>query len=412
MRTILHSDLNYFYAAVECLYQPSYRDKPLSVAGSTEERHGIILTSNPIAKKCGVKTGEAIWQAKQKCPELITVTPNYSLYLRFSKMVREIYTEYTNQIEPFGIDEAWLDVTGSQDLYGSGLKIATEINQRVKRELGLTVSIGVSWNKIFAKLGSDYKKPDGITVFDTNNYRDSAWRLPVEDLLYVGRATKKKLNDRCIRTIGDLANTDVRLLRSALGKMGVVLHTFANGRDMSPVAHMGEKTMVKSVGNSFTAPRDLVSLEDAKPLMFALAESVSMRLREQGLAARTIVVSIRTSELNHFERQAKLERFTDITEEIIQASIELMRKVYQWNRPMRSLGIRVTDLVPNRQPVQLQFGFDEEKRERLEKLDQTVDQLKVRFGNLCIRRATMLVDAPVSELDAKKNHVIHPVGYF
>ena len=258
-RIVLHSDANCFYASVEMLYHPEFDGKPLAVGGDPEARHGIVLTANYIAKRKGVKTGMALWQAKQACPDLIFVPPRMDLYLKFSGMLREIYSDYTNQIEPYGCDESWLDVTGSSSLKGDGRKIAEEISRRVKKELGITVSIGISWNKIFAKLGSDYKKPDGITEFNRQNYKDLIWRLPASDLLYVGRSTRRVLTKYGIRTIGELACADPDFLERQLGKMGLVLYSFANGWDDSQVAAEGYSAPIKSIGNSTTAPRDLVT---------------------------------------------------------------------------------------------------------------------------------------------------------
>ena len=203
--TILHSDANCFYASVEMIYHPEYAGCPLAVGGNPEARHGIILTANYIAKKKGVKTGQALWQAKMACPELVIVPPRMDLYLNFSSILREIYGEYTDLVEPYGCDEAWLDVTDSAVLKGKGRNIAEEISRRVKRELGITVSIGISWNKIFAKLGSDYKKPDGITAFTKENYKELLWRLPAAYLLYIGRSIRNTLNRYGIKTIGELA---------------------------------------------------------------------------------------------------------------------------------------------------------------------------------------------------------------
>ena len=258
-RVVLHSDANCFYASVEMLYHPELDGKPLAVGGDPEARHGIVLTANYIAKRKGVKTGMALWQAKQACPDLIFVPPRMDLYLKFSGMLREIYSDYTNQIEPYGCDESWLDVTGSSSLKGYGRKIAEEISRRVKKELGITVSIGISWNKIFAKLGSDYKKPAGITEFNRQNYKDLIWRLPASDLLYVGRSTRRVLTKYGIRTIGELACADPDFLERQLGKMGLVLYSFANGWDDSQVAAEGYSAPIKSIGNSTTAPRDLVT---------------------------------------------------------------------------------------------------------------------------------------------------------
>lgn len=377
-RTILHSDMNSFYASVECLYHPEVRDKPVAVAGDVEARHGIILAKNQHAKKFGIQTGEAIWQAQRKCPELVLFPPDFPKYLYFSKRARQIYADYTDQVEPFGLDECWLDVSGSIGLFGSGMTIAQEIRNRIKAELGVTVSIGVSWNKIFAKLGSDYKKSDAITVFHHENYRDLIWPLPVGDLLYVGPSTKRKLRNMAVFTIGDLAQVNVRYIRSALGKMADILYGFANGLDITPVTHIRDTSPIKSIGNSCTAPHDLRSEEDAKMLLTALGESVGMRLREQGMQARTVCISIRDDELYRFERQCKLKQPTDITGEIIHTALSLLRRQYNWQCPLRSLGIKVTDLTAGRSAVQLDLFTD--------------DRLRGRFCNNCIQWAVVLQD--------------------
>ena len=276
-RTVLHVDCNKFYASVECLHRPELRDKPVAVGGSTESRHGIILTKNEIASRYGLVAGEPLWQARQKCPQLVVVPPNFPLYMRFSKMARRIYEDYSDYIEPFGLDENWLDVTGDDR---TGEQIAQEIRRRVKAELGITVSVGVSFNKIFAKLGSDYKKPDAITEFNRENYKDRIWQLPASDLLYVGRQTNKKLQKLGIRTIGQLAESDEKLLESHFGKIGNVLWAFANGWDEDPVCKEGYEAPIKSIGNSTTTPRDLENDLDVWIIQIALAESVAARLRK------------------------------------------------------------------------------------------------------------------------------------
>lgn len=410
-RVVLHSDLNSFYASVECLHHPELRDKPVAVSGHAELRHGIILTRNPLAKQYGVKTGEAIWQAKEKCPALVCVPPNFPLYLRYSRMARSIYADYTNRVEPFGIDECWLDVTGSLGILGTGEHIAQEISTRIKKELGVTVSIGVSFDKIFSKLGSDYRKPDAITVFDRENFRELAWQLPAEALLYVGPATRRKLYARGIHKIGELARTDPGNLHAMFGKVGWILHTFANGLDATPVAQTGAVAAVKGIGNSCTAVRDLTCEEDVKMMLYVLAESVGARLREQGVCARTVVISVRGNDLMHFERQKKLKKPTDITPEIIGAALELFRANWRWDRPIRSVGVRVTDFVSGSEAVQLDFFGDEARRERRETIDETLDALRDRFGNGCVRRATVLQDEKLTGFDPKNEHIIHPVGY-
>jgi len=406
-RVILHADMNNFYASVECVHRPEIRNKPVVVGGDEELRHGIVLAKNDIAKAAGVRTGEALWQAREKCGGLIVLPPNYPLYLRYAKLARSIYADYTFRIEPFGLDEAWLDVSGED-----GVRIADEIRSRVRRELGVTASVGVSYNKVFAKLGSDLKKPDATTLISRDNFKAVAWPLPVEELLYVGRATTLKLRRLGITTIGELAATPVSLLHSLFGKVGDVLHTFANGADESPVMRMDEESMIKSIGNSTTTPRDLVCNEDVKITLFALCESVCARMREHGFLCRTVAVSIRDNELFRFERQCKLGRPSHISGEIADAAMRLFAQSYSWPRPVRSLGVRCTDLIPASAPIQLSAFSDERRREKMAALDGAVDELRRRFGHFCIQRACMLADKPLGSVDPKDDHIIHPVGFF
>ena len=339
-RTVLHIDCNKFYASVECLYRPEIRNKPVAVGGDVESRHGIILTKNEIASKYGLTVGEPLWKARKKCPDLIIVPPNYPLYLRFSKLARMIYADYSEFIEPFGLDENWIDVSGSVQ---SGEEIANEIRERVKSELGITVSVGVSFNKIFAKLGSDYKKPDAVTVISKDNFRDIVWPLPCGDLLMVGRATAAKLNSYGIKTIGELANTDEKFLKTVLGKNGQTLRDYANGLDISPVRRADEASDVKSVGNSTTTPRDLVDNDDVKIVFRVLCESVATRLREQGIKGKTVTISVRDVNLNSFTRQQKMKAHSDISSEIHTCAMTLFLNNYNWLYPIRSLGVSVSD---------------------------------------------------------------------
>ena len=411
-RVIIHSDANCFYASVEMLYHPEFAGKPLAVGGDPEARHGIVLTANYIAKKHGVKTGMALWQARQECPDVIFVPPRMDLYLKFSSMLREIYGEYTDKIEPYGCDEAWLDVSDSSSLKGDGRKIADEISARVKKELGITVSEGISWNKIYAKLGSDYKKPDAITEFNRENYKSLIWKLPASDLLYVGRSTNRTLSKYGIHTIGDLACTDPDFLLKTLGKMGLVIHSFANGWDESPVATEGYSAPIKSIGNSTTTPRDLENDLDVQIIFMVLAESVSARLRKHGFKCNTVAISIRDNSLYHFSRQMHLREPTDITDEIMNAAMELFRNNYDWSHPIRSLGVRGADLVTADIPVQMSLFMNEEKRAKQEKMDKAVDEIRRRFGYFSIQRAFMYQDKILSKLDAQGSHTVHPVGYF
>ena len=406
-RTILHVDCNKFYASVECLYRPEIRDKPVAVGGSTESRHGIILTKNEIASKYGLTVGEPLWQARQKCPDLIIVPPNYPLYLRFSRLCRKVYEDYTDLIEPFGLDESWLDVTGMQK---SGIEIAEEIRHRIKTELGITVSVGVSFNKIFAKLGSDYKKPDAVTVIDRNNFKDIAWCLPCSDLLFVGRSTTKKLNYYGINTIGDIANADPAFLKRILGKNGETLYAFANGNDISRVRHKDETDDVKSVGNSTTTPRDLVDDCDVKTVFRVLCESVSTRLREQGLKGRTVTIWVRDTGLSSFTRQKSLSVCTNVSTEILKTAMELFTANYDWKSHIRSLGVSVSDFDSGL-CEQFDFARTVEQREKQEKIEITLDLLKRRFGNYCIQRACQLERRDLSGFNPHDEHIIHPIAY-
>ena len=411
-RIILHSDCNSFYASVECLHHPEIREKPVAVGGDIEQRHGIILAKNQLAKQFHVSTGEAIWQAKQKCPELIVLPPNFPLYLRFSRLARDIYLDYSNRVEPFGLDEAWLDITSSENQKDKGERTAQEIRKRIREELGITVSIGVSYNKIFAKLGSDYQKPDAVTLITKENYRQIAWPLPLSDLLYVGPATKRKLNGFGVHTIGELAQTPVEILRSKFGKIGDILWCFSNGLDSSPVADFQNQPVVKSIGNSTTAPRDLERDEDVKMILYVLADSVARRLREQGLKGRTIHISVRDNSLFSFTRQKSLLSYTNLTGEIAGEALSLFREHYRWKRPVRSVGISVSDLAADTIYSQTSLFCDEVKREKVERLDKALDRLKARFGTFAVQPAVLLKDRKLSGFDPKNDHIIHPVGYF
>ena len=426
-RTILHSDCNCFYASVELLHHPELRGKPVAVGGDPEARHGIVLTADYAAKRRGVKTGMALWQARQVCPDIIFLPPRMDLYLRFSRMAQEIYAEYTDKREPYGIDESWLDVTDSVSLKGDGYHIAQEISCRMKKELGITVSVGVSFNKIFAKLGSDYKKPDAITTMNKDEYRDKAWPLPVSDLLYVGSATNNKLRGIGIRTIGDLARTEESLLVRKLGKMGSILWAFANGYDESPVKLENTSAPIKSVGNSTTTPKDMETDEDVKIVLYILAESVAARLRENGFRCRTVEISIRDKDLLHFSKQVKLQNASNITREIAEAGYKLYKESYRmpadehelknsrpefYQKPLRSIGIRGTDLVTDYFWEQLDMFMDPKEREKQMKVDAAVDNIRKRFGFYSIQRGLMYQDRILSACDAKSDHTVHPHGYF
>ncbi len=407
-KVILHIDCNKFYASVECLHHPELRDKPVAVGGSAESRHGIILTKNEFASKYGLTVGEPLWKARQKCPDLIVVPPNFPLYVRFSKMARRIYEDYSDYIEPFGLDESWIDVTGDRR---GGENIALEIKERIKAELGITVSIGVSFNKVFAKFGSDYKKPDAVTVINKDNYKDIVWKSPCSDLLLVGPATTRKLNSYGIYTIGDLAQTDTKFLKSVLGKNGELIHNFANGLDNSPVSHKDDERAVKSIGNSTTTPRDMVNNDDVKAVVTVLGESVARRMREQGLKGKTVTISVRDKNLYSFTRQCKLSSSTDVSIEIINKAMTIFYENYKWNNPVRSIGVAVSDFNID-EGIQYDLSGSVEKREKLEKLERAVDDIRRRFGTYAVQRASLLKDEGLSRFNPHDDHAIHPVGYF
>lgn len=412
MRTILHVDLNNFYANVECLYNPALRDKPVAVAGDPKNRHGIILAKNMPAKKLGVKTGEAIWQAKNKVPDLICVPPQYDKYLRFSRAARQIYYRFTDQVEAFGIDECWLDVSGSLNLYGTGPEIAEKIRRTMKDELGLTVSVGVSWNKIFAKFGSDYKKPDAVTCIKQDNYQDIIWKKPASELLYVGHATERKLKGIAIFTIGDLARRDPALLKLTLGKWGVILSDFARGLDSSPVRVIDERSAVKSIGNGVTTPRDITNADDAKIVYICLAESVAARLRENALKCTGVEITLRDNSLYTVTRQMQLPYPTCYAEDILKAAMQLLYRNYDFyrNKHLRSIGLRGINLVTAETGYQLDL-FAPDTTDKKDKLAKAVDQLRRRFGHDAVLRAACLLDKQLN-INPKDDHVIHPYSYF
>lgn len=409
MRTILHSDMNNFYASVECLYNSSLKGKPVVVAGDEESRHGIVLAKSYEAKRFGIRTGEALWEARRKCPEVVFVPAHYDRYLKYSSLAREIYVSYTDQVEPFGLDECWLDVTGSGRLFGDGQHIADAIREQVRRDLGLTVSVGVSFNKVFAKLGSDIQKPDATTVIGPEDFREKTWSLPVSDLLYVGPATTEKLGRYGIRTIGDLARYDPDLLRHSFGKVGVMLWTFANGQDRSGVSPYYAVPPVKTIGNSTTAPRDLRTEDDVKITLYALGESVAARLRAQRTVCSTVQLGIRDTALIWYERQTKLLRPTSSSSDLVNAAMDLYRR-NRPDRPIRSLSLRAGGLGLEDEAPQLSLFPEDNRSQRRMELERTVDSIRGKYGYASIRRGIML-KSPELDLDAQRDHVIHPVGF-
>ena len=335
-------------------------------------------------------------------------TPDKSGY------TREIFLRYSDQVEPFGLDEAWIDCTGSWQIHGDGPTIAKKISDTVKDELGITCSIGVSWNKTLAKLGSDYKKPDATTIISRDNFKKIVWLLPASDLLYVGSKTAAKLSNYAIHTIGDLAQTNPKFLQEKLGKVGVMLWQFANGMDSAPVAKYEYKDVIapiKSIGNSWTTPRDLLTDEDVWIVILLLAESVAARLRENHFRCRGVEVTLRDSSLFSFERQCKLQQPTMQEQEIAEAAYKLYKKNYRWGEHLRSIGVRAIDLRPETEPCQISFDCSAEKQEDLEKLESAIDNVRGRFGYYALQRGVMYCDRALSHCDAKGDHTIHPHGY-
>ncbi len=406
-RQILHVDCNKFYASVECCLNPALRDKPVAVGGNEASRHGIVLTKNEIAAHYGLTTGEPLWSARQKCPDLVVVPPHFATYTKFSGMVRDILREYTPVVEPFGLDEAWLDITGCG---GHPVDTAHAIRQRVKEELGITVSVGVSFNKSFAKLGSDYKKPDAVTHFSKDNYKELVWPLSVGDLIYVGRATREKLAGRYLFTIGDVAGASPAMLASLLGKWGPVLHAMANGRDNQPVVPAEQAGTVSSVSNGMTTPRDLTDPRDVRRVVTALAESVGRRLREQHLMGKTVEIALRDNTLHTVSYRTTLEHYISATGDIADEAYILFEKKHPFHRPLRSVTIGISSLEPDTLPCQLDM-LEGEHRQKREALDKTVDSLRRRFGDSCVRRAILLEDSDLTSTSLYDTHTIHPTGF-
>lgn len=411
-RVILHCDANSYYASVECLYTPQLRSQPVAVAGSPEARHGIILAKNEPAKRMGVKTGEAIWQARQKCPALVCVPPDFPLYVRFSEKMRRIYSQYSGHVESFGLDEAWVDLSAPGTTIADGERTAQEIRRRVREELGITISVGVADNKVFAKLGSDMKKPDAVTALPPQSYGQRVWPLPVGDLLYVGPSTRRRLAQLGVTTIGALAGCDAELLRRHFGKNGDMLRAFARGEDRSPVRSVDHRSALKSVGNSATPPHDLTGMDDARCLLTLLAESVAARLRQSGLRARCISLSARTASLSVSSRQTTLPRETNLSGEIAAAALTLFQEGFSQGFPYRSVGVCCSQLSADDAPVQLDFMGDEARRVRQENLERSIDDLRRRFGHQIVRRGAALLDPGYAAINPVEEHTIHPVSYF
>ena len=383
-RVIFHCDLNCFFASVELLSYPELREKPVAVCGDPAARHGIILAKNEPAKRRGVQTAETVWQARQKCPNLILLPPHHGLYAQYSRRINTIYGQYTDLVEPFGIDESWLDVTGSLHLFGGDARqLADDIRARLRQEVGLTISVGVSFNKVFAKLGSDYKKPDATTVISRENWRDIVWPLPVGDLLFVGRAARRTLGQYGVETIGQLAACKPEMLEQLMGKMGVQLYRYANGLDDAPVRPQHQREPVKSVGNSTTFPENLTRWEEIRSGLQLLSDSVAGRLRKEGLYCGGVAVAVKDAQFRTVSRQMRLGTPTHLMRDIFEAAQELTRRIWKTPTPVRLLSVTalyITDSADSYQQLDLLAGDAPLRDQRQEQLESAMDAIRGKYG--------------------------------
>lgn len=400
-RIIYHCDCNSFFCSVELLSHPELRKVPTAVCGDPASRHGIILAKNEPAKKYGVRTAETIWQARQKCPGLVLLPTHHDLYREYSKKVNAVYDRFTDLVEPFGIDESWLDVTNTLHLFGGDARaLADRIRNTVRDELGLTISVGVSFNKVFAKLGSDYQKPDATTVISVENYRQVAWPLPVTDLLFVGRAAANVLAKFGVVTIGDLANFDHSALIELLGKQGSQLWNYANGLDTSPVAPAGTYTPPKSVGNGETFPWNLTCWDEVARGVDLLADQVAVRLRKHGMMASTLQVTIRDPKFKDICRQRPLDAPTNTARELSRAAMDILARSWKSGAPIRAITLTAHNLVPEGEAAEQLDLFQSDapqKRKRVETLERTMDAIRAKYGQNAVTVAALAPQAPAED---------------
>lgn len=402
-RTILHCDMNGFYASVELLELPHLRQVPMAVCGNPDSRHGIILAKNEPAKKYGVVTAETVWQAKKKCPQLVLVPPHHKRYHDYSLKINEIYLRFTDMVEPFSIDESWLDVTGSLHLFGSGKEIADRIRETVEEELGLTLSVGVSFNKVFAKMGSEYKKPNATTVINRENYRQILWPLPASELFFVGRATAEKLKQMGIHTIGQLAQSEPRVLTAVFGKHGSQMYEYANGLENSPVARYDEREEIKSVGNGITFRRNLEGEKDVAVAITALADRVATRLRSRGLKCGGVKVDIKDPMFQTISRQKQLERPINTASGLREAAMELIRSSWRMSDPIRLITLTGINLQDENEAEQLSlFDTADHRREKDEKMERAVDSIRQKFGGAAITYGGLMKNDIGIEIEEEK----------
>lgn len=385
-RIILHCDLNNFFASVSLTFNPTLKDLPVAVCGDKENRHGIVLAKNELAKAQGVKTAEAIFEAKRKCPDLVMLPPIYKEYEKFSKKAQAIYRRYTDMIEPFGIDECWLDVTGSTVLFGSGEEIAYKIKEDIKKELGITASVGVSFNKVFAKLGSDMKKPDAVTVINRENYKEKVWNLPISDLLFVGKQTTEKLKSIGVRTIGEITYCDDLTLKKLLGKNGLELKAYALGIDNSPVITPTDNDKPKSVGKSVTTGKDFTDNEQIWKALLSFAETLCETLKDKQLYAGGVQVHIRTASLKVKEFSRTYPVATNCAITLAKRGFELFCANYTFGEPLRSVGLRAINLKENITAEQTNLFENHESIIKTEQVDNSVYRVRQKFGKESVKR--------------------------
>ncbi len=392
-RTILHCDLNNFYASVECVKNPHYKDTPLAVTGNPKKRTGVILAKNTLAKSLGIKTGDVIWKAKQVCPNLICVSPDFPTYAKYSNLVKQIYLRYTDHVEPFGIDECWLDITNSLKLFGNAFNIANRIKEDVKNELGLTISIGMSFSKMFAKLGSKLAGNNEINIITKSDYKEKIWHLPVEKLIFVGKRRLQQFKKMNINTIGDLANFDKEILIEKYGVNGEYLIKIANGMEPDKVANFNNLKTVKSIGNGTTSIVDIDNYKQAKQVIVYLCESVAKRLREQGFMSMCVHFSIKDNLFNTISHSKSFDTPTNNADDLAKHCLDIFS--YCWNFTknttlIRAIRISATSLISDKQTFQTNFLINNNEIEKKNKKDKTLDFIKNKYGDSKIKRALLL----------------------
>lgn len=408
----MHSDINHCYAQIHEMMHPKLKDVPMLIGGSEEKRHGIVLAKNLLAKSYGIKTAQTLWEAKELCPNVLIIPPDYDAYQYYSEQVKDIYREYSDQVESFGIDEAWVDLTSSTKLFGDPILTAKKIQKRVLDEIGLTVSVGLSFNKIFAKLGSDLIKPSGFVYISEENYRDKVFPLSVDQLLNVGRATTEKLNKIKIYTIGDLANAQIEKISQLLGKNGEMVWCFANGLDYSEVNTSSFSREPKSIGNGITSVKDIEDKTQLKIVFQVLVESVASRLKDINMVGKVIRISIRNSELTSFSKQTTLDSPTNTSSTIMDTVMDLANDDRTFEMPIRSIRVVLSKLSYDNHATQLNLFYDADYFFKEKIVDETIDKIRNKFSFDIIKRANVLEDPTLTNFNPKGSHTIFPVGFF